>query len=167
RLVGQARSVETVRDRGRAKRRPAGRGRPAGRILCTEWGSVRARRVDLLEQPLQLGPAAVDAALHGAHREACDLRDLLVSELLHVAKDDDLAELLGDLLERILDVAVLDRALGVGVRRERLVRDLDLVLLVVAVDGLEGVEAAALPLPVLAPGQVAGDGVEPGRELRD
>jgi hypothetical protein len=42
-----------------------------------------------------------------------------------------------------------------------------LVLLVVAVDALEGVEPAPLPLAVLAPGEVAGDGVEPRRELRD
>src|SRR5690606_39679290 len=88
-------------------------------------------------------------------------------ELLHVAQHDDLAELLGGLLEGLLDVAVLDRALGVGVRRERLVRDLDLVLLVVAVDGLDGVVPAALPLHVLGAGEVAGDGVAARRDLRD
>src|SRR5690606_42110232 len=63
-------------------------------------------------------------------RSAGDLRDLVVGELLYVTEDDHLRERGRDLVQRLLDVLVLDRALRMSIGREGLIRQLLLVLLV-------------------------------------
>jgi hypothetical protein len=77
-----------------------------------KWRPGHVLRVDVGEEALELRAAPVDPALHRPHREPRDLGDLLVGELLDVAEDDDLPELLGDLLQGLLDVPVLEAALG-------------------------------------------------------
>ena len=68
------------------------------------------------EHLAQLAPAAVQPRHHGADRRAHDLGDLLVGEALDVGEVDREPEVLGELLEGVLDVGVgqvLER-LGLG-----------------------------------------------------
>src|SRR5690606_37095052 len=107
------------------------------------------------------------ATVDGAHRKAGDLRDLVVGELLYVTEDDHLPERGRDLVQRLLDVLVLDRALRMSIGREGLIRQLHLVLLVISIHALDRVQATSLALAVLRAREVTGDGIQPRRKLRD
>src|SRR5262249_1957959 len=106
--------------RRRARRPPevrAARGRPG------------MSREEALQFFLEVEARAVEAGTDRADRELQHLRDLLVREALDVAQDDDNAALLRQLadraVERLLQLATLERLIGSGVRigepRERVV----------------------------------------------
>ena len=80
----------------------------------------RAARAAVVERGAELGPAAMDAAAHGAQLHPQRVRDLLVGQALDVAEHDRGPVLGGQRLERGLDVAV-QMPLVKGLGRRRLV----------------------------------------------
>ncbi len=91
-----------------------------GAVLCRGAGRSSCRRLPswlpaaltprfarvVGEQLAQLATAPVQPGHHGADRGAHDLGDLLVGEALDVGEVDRQPEVLGELLQRVLDVAV-------------------------------------------------------------
>ena len=105
---------------------------------------------------------------HGADRRAHDVGDLLVGEALDVGEVDRQPELLGQLLQGLLDVAVRQPVQRLGLGRAQPAGGVRLGLGELPVGDLVGgrLHRLALPLPVGVDVRVGEDPVQPGLEVR-